>query len=292
MFSVLIPCYRPEAEALDCCLRAILSQLPPGGEVLLLGDAGGSHATRRAAERHPAVAFHSWPEDLGGCRTVNRGIELATRELVHVCHPDDWVLPGFYANIADAAARSPSRALYAAEAVWCDGEGRPTHTPRTDLRLGRYFPPLETGNPLCVAACVVRRSFLVEHGGWRPELIHTADWEMWARAATLGRGFTLVGWPLACHTEGEGNHTHRLMRTAENLRDYLRLADVVKQYMPVDLSAFRAYVAMRARGQEAHYRTCAELAGQLPMRDGTTREGYQAAADANARLAEELEAEA
>jgi len=294
MFSVLVPCYRPDLDQLWRCLGSIVSQLPLGSEVILLHDAHphGSGAPSLLGRDFPTVNYVTWEEDLGGCRTVNRGIELASEEYIHVCHPDDWVLPGFYEHVAVTTRLRPRLALYATQAVWCDGAGVPTHTPRPLWLKDRHtFQPLHLGNPLCVAGCVVRRSFVQEFGGWRPELIHTADWEMWARAATLG-GACAIDWPLCCHTEGEGNHTSRLMRAADNLRDYLRLADVVKGYMPVDLPAFRRYVAARARAQEAYYRSLVKRDEGYQRASGPGALVWEEAAEANARLAEELEATA
>src|SRR5262249_28629838 len=53
-------------------------------------------------------------------------------------------------------------------------------------------------------------------------LVHTADWEMWVRALSSHRG-VMVPLALASYRVFSGNDTGRLMRSADNLRDYLRL---------------------------------------------------------------------
>ena len=276
MFSVMIPCHRPRPDWLKQTLQSVVSQLDlRQHQVVVVDDASPeSHwYWLPKLTKSLGVRLVRHDEEKGGVGTHNACIGLAEQPLVHILHPDDWVLPGFYEHIALKAAEQPDVAMYATEALWVNEQGVPYLVPVTNwLRGPRRFQPLHEGNPLCVAATVVRREAYSKWGGWERKLIHTADWECWCCLVTKGGG-AQVHWPLACYRTSGVNHTTRLMRMAENLKDYLHLAQIVAGYMPVDHARFRAYVAGRARNQEALFR----------------QQGDAEAAGANAALAVLLE---
>lgn len=262
-FSVFVPCFDPDPAQLAQALDSVVSQLDRRrNQVVVFDDRSADPSVcARAAER-ARVTLVRPDAELGGVRTHNACFAMAEHELIHVCHPDDYVLRGFYDSVAAAAALRPDVALYAAHCLTADRDGRVFQAPRPDWQPAgpRSFLPLHEGNPLCVCACVLRRSWLDASGGWDERLFHTADWECWVRAATQGGAFAL-DWPLAVFRAHPGNHTNRLARSARNLRNYLALADVVRGYAPelVDDAAFRAYVARRAREQERAFRKAGEL---------------------------------
>lgn len=279
-FSVFIPCHNPDPVLLEETLQSVTSQLDRRANQIVVFDdcSAAPPVVAAAAARHRVTLVRS-DADLGGCKAHNACYAMAEGGLVHVCHPDDRVLPGFYDAVRAAAACEPGRALYAAHSVLVDQKGRSFAVPRPRWlgEDGRWAWPLHQGNPLCVPACVLSRRCLDDSGGyglWDERLYHTADWECWLRVTEAG-GAVCLDWPLAVWRTHPGNHTDRLARTADNLRNFLALADVVRGYAPhlVDDDAFRAYVARRARAQEQHYRAAGELF----------------AAEANAALALELE---
>lgn len=254
-FSVLVPCYSPIPDQLRHCLRSITSQLDlRQSEVIVLDDCTPDPAVcADVVAGFPGVRLHRTDRELFGCATTNLGFSLAVGEFLHVVHPDDWPLQGFYRAILQAANHVPGVSLYATNHLDCDEHGRPFDAPLTNwLRGARQFQPLHEGNPLAVSACVVRRSFYLEHGGWDESLIHTADWEWWVRATTLGSACQ-IAYPLACFRHHSASHTSRLKRDASNLADYLRMAEKVATYAEVDHTAFRAYVARRARRQAEEF---------------------------------------
>ena len=110
-------------------------------------------------------------------------------------------------------------------------------------------------NPFRTPGSVVRRSFYEEHGGFDPRLPHVADWEMWVRAIRLGGGLALNE-PLAWYRYFPANHTGQLRRTGENLRDYLRLAELWQRagLAGFSLERFTSLVADMALGQAGLYR--------------------------------------
>lgn len=82
--------------------------------------------------------------------------------------------------------------------------------------------------PLQCAGIVVRRSFYEEYGGFNTSLLHSADWEMWARAISLGGGIVSPE-IMSFYREFASNDTSKLMRTSENLYDFDRLNKIFSE---------------------------------------------------------------
>lgn len=277
-FSVILPCYNPNPQQLRRALRSICTQLvTKHNQIVVLDDGSTTPTTRIVAEEFPGVQYLRNSPERGGIDTHNQAFALAEHEYVHILHPDDFLLQGFYGSVGHAIAKTPGRALYAARFLECESDGTPMYsgfTPWLFGEAGRQFLAMHHGNPLAVAGCVLRTEFVREYGGWDKRLIHCADWEMWIRATTLG-GAVAIEWPLACYLNGDENHTSRIRRTADNLRDYLTCADVVSEYASVDRERFREYVRLRGKHQAAWFRErgenepaeanekfCAELEGK------------------------------
>jgi hypothetical protein len=95
---------------------------------------------------------------------------------------------------------------------------------------------------------VIRREFYETHGGYTPSLVHTSDREMWARAVSSGGGVVSPN-VLACHRHFALTESAAVVRSGENVRDLLRLAEVFRKRHP-GFSSGRArrkaaYIALR-----------------------------------------------
>jgi glycosyltransferase involved in cell wall biosynthesis len=275
LWSVMIPTFNC-AKYLEKTLESVLAQ-DPGREKMqieVVDDGSTLDDPLAVVDRmgRGRVRFHRNRENTGCCTfNFNICIRRSRGRLVHILHGDDWVGPGFYEEIERLHREHPAAALLAARSVFTDQEGR-------WKRLSPHLPKLATmthdasdfwvHTELQCAGVVVRRDFYEQHGGFRPDLIHSADHEMWHRAISRGGGVVSPE-VLAAYRVFDGNDTSRLMRTAENLRDRLRLIRVLKDETP-------AYPWKRAMknllsGARRQYRRFAES-------------GDQEAAAANARF--------
>lgn len=261
MFAVVVPCHNPDRDQLLHCLSSVLTALPEGAGTVTLIDDGSrplpadriEHAA--ATSRGRVEVVRNEPE-LGGPLTHVQAAALGAERgrYVHVIHPDDWVLPEFYQAIAGGIKQLPGRNLYTTWHLECDQRGYTTHAPQPAWLSHRGMWPLHMGNPLAVAGCVVSAEFYRTGLGWPAHLTHTADWATWHRAA-LGGMAVNVRHHLAAYRHSDGNHTARIRRSADNWRDYLRLADHVATYDPASVAvpAFRDYLAQRVRAVRELY---------------------------------------
>jgi hypothetical protein len=170
---------------------------------------------------------------------------------VHILHGDDFVLPGFYEKMRRATESADVAMACCRAFVVDESDAIDSLSPRIGSleSPGRDVTAFCYNNPFLTPAVVIRRSIYEAEGGFREELIHVADWDMFVRAIRLGAGLA-VNEPLASYRLFAANDTSRLMRTGENLRDYLRLSEVfAAAAADFDMARFRHAVASRARGQ-------------------------------------------
>jgi glycosyltransferase involved in cell wall biosynthesis len=258
LWSVMIPTFDC-ARFLEETLRSVLAQDPGPGqmEIWVVDDA--STADDPAAIVNgiggARVRFHRNPRNLGAIGNFNRCVELSRGHLVHILHGDDFVAPGFYRHLADMASAYEADALFACRAFIVDENGvLETVTPRVTWleRGGRDAQDLLQDNYLRTPGVVVRREFYERHGGFRPQLVHCADWEMWVRCIVEGGG--VVGkQALAYYRASSSNDTAKLARKAENIEDYLRLIRIFQNYPGFDRRQFVERTAAIAYSQWKYF---------------------------------------
>jgi glycosyltransferase involved in cell wall biosynthesis len=203
------------------------------------------------------VRFLRHPRNIGIARNFNACVRQAKGDLIHILHGDDFVLPGFHRAILDAAARFPEAGLIGTRAFVVDesGEidtmtGRLPHwgSPSHEVR-----PLIERGNPLVTPSIVVRRAAYARVGLFEESLSHVADWEMWVRVVHACGGVG-INRPLAAYRVFAAQDTAKVRRTAENIREYLRLADLWTRVLPgFDLRSFLRFTESMAAHQAAEF---------------------------------------
>jgi GT2 family glycosyltransferase len=159
----------------------------------------------------------------GVVRNFNTCVRRARGELVHLLHGDDWVLPGFYERVEHAFAASPDVAMVVTRAVITDPSGRWIGLSNPLAVGSQTLPPdwhlkLAERNVLHCPGVVVRRSVYEKVGGFDPRVSYTTDWDMWARAASVGR-VHYIDEPLVCYRMHGGSATASVVRAGGWLRE-------------------------------------------------------------------------
>ncbi len=259
MFSVIMPCHNPDYDQMVFALSRIHRQRVFVDEIIVIDDGSTPLSTdliRDLCKKYSCQ--YERLENVMGARATNHGINLARGEWIHVHHPDDYVLDGFYDVLRQSIQTFPDAHMATTRHLICDEEGRPEKHLLMDWMKNGRMQPLHEGNPLAVIAVAVKRSAYKELGGWETRLTHTNDWEAWMR---MSKRAVSADYPMACYRCSPANHTSRLMREADNLRDYLLLAEIVKEHTPeaVEDIKFRSYVAWLARIQVSHFRNLGDF---------------------------------
>ncbi|HET9222498.1 MAG TPA: glycosyltransferase family 2 protein [Roseiflexaceae bacterium] len=89
------------------CLDALLPQLPPGAEVLLVDNGSTDGSAALARERFAAIRLVALRENLGFAGGVNAGLRAARGELLLLLNNDAFAEPGFIDVLLGTLDRCP-----------------------------------------------------------------------------------------------------------------------------------------------------------------------------------------
>jgi glycosyltransferase involved in cell wall biosynthesis len=227
----MIPTYNC-ASLLRICLASVLAQdLGPRQMEIVVIDDHSEHDDPAAVVSElgrDRVAFIAHDQNQGPIATFNDCVRHARGELVHILHGDDLVSDGFYEEVASLALTSPNSGLYATRFTFIDEDGRHTAESRP-LVEGSVADTFADANPLQFCATVVRRSAFESTGGFTPNLVHTADFEMWVRLSARV-GLATSPKVLASYREFDAQHSAGLRRTAGNLEDRERALAILERH--------------------------------------------------------------
>ncbi len=184
--SVLMPMYNA-GRFLDEAVRSILEQSYADFELLVLDDASTDGSRERIARlKDERIRLLANERNLGLAATLNRGLELASGELIARMDADDVSLPERFARQAAAFASRAELALCCTNVVSISEAGevltRPWYPLRTDVGWDLFFH-----SSIAHSSVMLRRSAL---GDLRYPATRAEDAGLWR--ALLGRGAFLL----------------------------------------------------------------------------------------------------
>lgn len=192
--DVIVPCYR-YGHYLDQCVGSILSQADVELRVLVIDDASpdnSAEVARALAARDNRVSFVGHTANKGHIATFNEGIEWAGGDCLLLLSADDYLVPGALARAARLLAEQPDVGFVFGRVLDLHEDGSilrihplgQTPLPSTQIMSSDAFFRLNGAkNIVPTPTVVVRTSLQKRVGGYRPELPHSGDMEMWLRLA-------------------------------------------------------------------------------------------------------------
>lgn len=106
--SVIVPVYNSEQELRDC-LDSLVEQTEKDIEIIVIDDGSIDNSPEIEAEyqkKYPNVKVYRNERNLGQSETRNRGIELAEGDYIAFLDSDDYVNPGMYEELYQAAVEN------------------------------------------------------------------------------------------------------------------------------------------------------------------------------------------
>jgi glycosyltransferase involved in cell wall biosynthesis len=190
---VVIPCYN-YGRFLEGCVQSVLSQEDVDVDVLIIDDAStddSGDVARSLGARENRIKILRHDTNRGHIATYNEGLMQVSGRYTVLLSADDLLVPGALARAAAIFSSYPTVGLVYGRAVFYnDG----TVLPAPDIRTGRHV--VWRGPDWLKSRCqvgrvgiaspeaVVRSDLQKALGGYRPDLPHSGDSEMWMRFAT------------------------------------------------------------------------------------------------------------
>ena len=264
-WSVMIPTYNC-AEYLGQTLHSVLAQDlgPELMQIEVVDDCSNKddpEAIINAVGRG-RVEFHRKPKNGGAIANFNTCLERSRGQYVHILHGDDTVLNGYYECIDGLIKRYPHAGLYATRCFYIDAESVLMWiSPRVeDLEVpSKSASKFYYECPLQFAGVTVRRASYEKLGGFRTDLVHTADVEMWARIVSSETG-VVSSEVKANYRMFIQNDTGRLASRGENIRDICRLYNLfASRYPDFSIVFARQKAAERALYQSEQFNALGDM---------------------------------
>jgi glycosyltransferase involved in cell wall biosynthesis len=232
---------RNRPETLRRSLEAIARQTHPAVEVVLVDDgsepanAASNESLLRATLPRVTYLYLEARHGSGPSFARNRGLGLATGELVTFCDDDDfWIDPGHLAAAVSAFEADPELDLiFANEEDHVDGQPIMTiRLPRLAARLGLTLPP--SGKTVALSksdcllgyfphlnTCVYRRPVIDAIGGFWEGVRYAEDCDFFVRSIDAVRHVRYRDQTVAVHTvpdqSRQDNASTRLLEEARQL---------------------------------------------------------------------------
>jgi hypothetical protein len=175
----------------------VLSQSGSSVRVLIIDDASPDEtpavaARIRAGDARVSVRRHE--ANAGHIASYNEGIEWANAKYTMILSADDYLLPDALSRAMNLMERYPAITFTFGRALILDEsrDGNPLAVPGTERTRGRVMRGIDfirqsgAGNAVCTPTVVVRTELQKRLGGYRGELPHSGDMEMWLRLAAHG----------------------------------------------------------------------------------------------------------
>ncbi|HLH34928.1 MAG TPA: glycosyltransferase [Alloacidobacterium sp.] len=193
--DVVVPCYN-YARFLPGCVHSVLAQPGVDARVLIIDDASPDNTEevgQELAARYSSVEFRRHKNNKGHIATYNEGLlEWSTGDYVVLLSADDMLAPGSLERATSVMEADQRVGMVYGRTIHFQNEKTlPTSVPRRSSH--DYFPGSKWLSDRCRAGhnvitspeVVVRSSIQKIVGGYRPELPHSGDLEMWMRIAAV-----------------------------------------------------------------------------------------------------------
>jgi GT2 family glycosyltransferase len=192
--DVIVPCYK-YGHFLRQCVESVLMQ-PVTVRVLVIDDASPDNTSEVAsdlASKDSRVTFVRHSVNRGHIATYNEGIEWTSSDYLLLLSADDYLLPGALGHAATIMDVNPDvgftfgKALTQSDTGTIQNANIGTGMMAWRILTGGEFIELSgSRNIVPTPTAVVRTELQKRVGGYRSELPHSGDLEMWLRLAAHG----------------------------------------------------------------------------------------------------------
>jgi glycosyltransferase involved in cell wall biosynthesis len=269
--DVVVPCYN-YARYLYTCVSSVLSQEGVAVRVLVIDDASSDETNRigcELADRDSRVEFRRHRSNIGHISTYNEGLlEWATADYTVLLSADDILAPGALSRATQIMDGDQTIGMVYGAVVYFehDTDVLGASTKKWDGSYNRFSGTdwierrcRRGQNVISSPEVVVRGKVQQAVGGYRHELPHAGDLEMWLRIAARSNIAYVRGLPQAFYRV----HSASMLRTKyrHHLADLSQRKAAFDAFTKFDACVTRgasrlSSIANRALAQEALWAAC------------------------------------
>jgi len=251
--GVVIPTYN-RATLLPRAMRSVLAQTFADLELIVVDDASAD-GSADVAERceDPRVRVTRLATNGGVSHALNQGIAATRGEFVTFLGDDDEWLPELMERLVarlDGDGGSVFSVAYSdARVVPASEDGDRPHLPEGDILNDLLLGTIQ----IFASACLVRRSALLEFGGYDETFRQGGDRDLWMRMAAASHRFAAVREPLAVvHREHGLGHIlgDPVVRAVAAERHHRRWGRLARQRMGDEYTRRRRWQSQRKRREQ------------------------------------------
>lgn len=201
-FSIVITTYN-RLNLLTRAIDSALAQTRPC-EVVVVDDCSSDSTQAYVQEQCKSLArisdkrlvYHRNLENIGHSKSVNAGIEVATRDWIKLLDDDDYLAPHCIEEMTNAIALRPQAVICSCQAIQVNdknieisrtrktGPGKVFYIPQEDIHYGMLMEQVPFGTPVQVA---FSRDAFLKTGGWDSALdTNFDDIDSWIKIAQFG----------------------------------------------------------------------------------------------------------
>lgn len=181
--SIITPSYN-QTSFIERTIQSVLSQNYPDLEYIIM-DGGSTDGTVEILKRYSDQIIWKSEKDNGQSTAINKGLKIATGEIVAYLNSDDTYTPETLEKVADFFKKTPN-------SKWVYGQCRIIDEKDKEIRksitwyknwlLKKYsYPKLLAENFISQPATFWRRELLTEIGYFNEEEHFCMDYEYWLR---------------------------------------------------------------------------------------------------------------
>lgn len=233
--SVMIPTYNC-AGLLRKTLASVLEQDlgPELMQIEVIDDCSTDHPEQVVAELGKGrVTFFQQPHNVKHVKNFQTALSRAQGEIIHLLHGDDFVLPGFYAQMLDMYSQFPEIKACFTQNYVVNTDNEIIYTAEKIQEhngiIPNFFEMQVKQQLIQTPSITVKKEVYATLGTFNPSLSWTEDWEMWARIAKhYPMGY--IATPLACYRVHTQSSTSIKSIIGENVNDLKRIKILLQNY--------------------------------------------------------------
>jgi glycosyltransferase involved in cell wall biosynthesis len=183
------------------------------------------------------VDFFRQAHNLGIMANWNSCVDRSVGRWVHILHNDDVVFPGFYERLRNGLIDRDDVGAAFCRNAFIDENGRWLGISQLERStpgiLQDFIEKIGVSVRVQCPAITVRRTVYEKLGGFRGDLPHAGDWEMWKRIA-VNYPFWYEPTVLAAFRVHSRSYTQILIRSGETIADVGRCIAISHPLLPPD----------------------------------------------------------